>query len=711
MDCQIRAVEGEGNERTFVLSFSSEAPYTRWFGQEILDHTGECADLTRLNSIGVVLYNHKRDKVIGKINKAWIEDQRGYAEITFDSDAESEVIYQKVKSGTLKGVSVGYMVEDWEEVAPNKVSMDGRFTGPCSIAKRWIPYEISIVSVPADPTVGVGRSMTADEAAAWNETYARQLQYNKNIARGGKKQMTREQMLARQNEILQAARAESRAMTAEERAEFDTLQRSIEALDRAGATAGGEGSSRGAAAGEGGNNGDEGGEGNGDGARSAVENERARIRQIEEMCRDFGMNEQVRGFIDNGTTVEQVRAAVIEHMRQASAPVHTGVSVGDSAEDKFRRAAVDSLLLKAGLQIENPADGARQMIGMRMRDLAIECLQMDGTSERGLNRRNSDELYSLLSRGFYNPEAAFPAILDQTIEKAYREGHKKVAVTFDRFTKKGSLPDFKTHDNYYVAGPVGEFLEVPENGELKHDVFTDDKLPQRKLKTYGRQFTLSRKAFIDDDISLVTSLPARYAAAARKTINKQVFQILVNNPAIYDGTALFGSNHKNLLKTGTGVTQAAMQTMIMALANQKDQFGEAIIINPAQIVVPSGMKFDMYTLFNSPTINTTDNTQAVNPLYQYREQIEVVEDPTINALCGGMGNVMPWWLFGAAGDCDGIEVDYLNGQEIPNIRRMEAPGQLGFVWDIFLDWGISVMDYRGMVKNPGVKVETKLELA
>lgn len=519
--------------------------------------------------------------------------------------------------------------------------------------------------------------------------------------------MTREQMLARQNEILQRARTENRAMTAEERAEFDALQRSIEALDRAGATAGGEGGSRGAGEGDG-NEGEDGGE---EGTRSAVENERARIRQIEDMCRDFGMDEQIRGFIDNGSTVEQVRAAVIEHMRQAGAPVHTGVTVGDTAEDKFRRAAVDSLLLKAGIQIENPADGARQMIGMRMRDLAIECLQMDHTSETGLNRRNSDELYSILARGFYNPEAAFPAILDQTIEKAYREGHKKVAVTFDRFTKKGSLPDFKTHDNYYIAGPVGEFLEVPENGELKHDVFSDDKLPTRKLKTYGRQFTLSRKAFIDDDISLVTSLPARYAAAARKTINKQVFQILVNNPAIYDGTPLFGSNHKNLLKTGTGVTQEAMQTMIMALANQKDQFGEAIIINPGQIVVPSGMKFDMYTLFNSPTINTTDNTQAVNPLYQYRDQIEVVEDPTINALCGGMGNVMPWWMFAAAGDCDGIEVDYLNGQEIPTIRRMEAPGQLGFIWDIYLDWGISVMDYRGIVKNPGVKVETKLELA
>lgn len=517
--------------------------------------------------------------------------------------------------------------------------------------------------------------------------------------------MTREQMLARQKELLQQAKAAGRAMTEDERTEFDSLQRSIETLDRSAGGSTRDGAQRTAAG-----NGEDDEEGGDENSRTIAQ-ERSRIRQIEEMCRDFGMETQARDFIDNGSTVEHVREAVIEHMRQNGAPIRTGVNITDSAEDKFRRAAVDSLLLKSGLEIENPADGARQMMGMRMRDLAIECLQMDGTSEKGLNRRNSDELYSLLARGFYNPEAAFPAILDQTIEKAYKEGHRKVSVTFDRFTKKGSLSDFKTHDNYYIAGPVGEFLEVPENGELKHDVFKDDKLPTRKLKTYGRQFTLSRKAFIDDDIGLVTSLPARYAAAARKTINKQVFQILVNNPAIYDGTPLFGTNHKNLLKTGTGVTQDAMQTMIMALANQLDQFGEAIIINPAKIVVPSGMKFDMYTLFYSPTINTTDNTQAVNPLYQYKDSIEVVEDPTINALCGGMGNIMPWWLFGAEGDCDGIQVDYLNGQEIPTIRRMEAPGQLGFIWDIYLDWGINVMDYRGIVKNPGVKVNTRLELA
>ena len=185
LDCSIRAAEGEGKERTFTLSFSSEEPYTRWFGQEILDHSEGCVDLERLNSIGVVLFNHDRDKVVGKIDRAWIEEGRGYAEITFDADDASEKIYQKVQGGTLKGVSVGYMVEDWEEVMPNKQSADGRFTGPCSIAKKWAPFEVSIVSVPADPTVGVGRSFDEDGVDEAYETRLRQLQYNQNLKKGG----------------------------------------------------------------------------------------------------------------------------------------------------------------------------------------------------------------------------------------------------------------------------------------------------------------------------------------------------------------------------------------------------------------------------------------------------------------------------------------------------------------------------------------------
>lgn len=150
-------------ERSIELSFSSEEPYERWFGTEILEHKAESIDLARLNEIGVLLFNHDYDKVIGKIEKAWVENNRGKAKVVFDTDEDSEKIYQKVKSGTLKGVSVGYRVNNWEEVEQGAVSTDGRFQGPCSIATRWMPYEISIVSVPADATVGVGRSFSEND--------------------------------------------------------------------------------------------------------------------------------------------------------------------------------------------------------------------------------------------------------------------------------------------------------------------------------------------------------------------------------------------------------------------------------------------------------------------------------------------------------------------------------------------------------------------
>lgn len=177
----IRALEGEGNERKFELSFSSEEPYDRGWCVEILDHSPGAVDLTRLNDIGVLLFNHKRDNVIGKIERAWVEGARGHAIVEFDTDEDAEVIFQKVKNLTLKGVSVGYIVESFEEVMPNGTSADGRFKGPCDIARKWVPYEISIVSVPADPTVGVGRDYEPGKARkhapSLNE---RQLQINYN---------------------------------------------------------------------------------------------------------------------------------------------------------------------------------------------------------------------------------------------------------------------------------------------------------------------------------------------------------------------------------------------------------------------------------------------------------------------------------------------------------------------------------------------------
>lgn len=183
-----REAEDQDSRRR-TISFSSEEPYRRWFGLEILDHADNAMDLSRLNEVGVLLFNHKTDVVVGKVIRAWVEDRRGMAEVEFDTDDDAEKIFGKVKSGTLKTTSVRYSVDAWEEVVDGKTSADGRFTGPCQIARKWTPLEVSIVSVPADATVGVGRSDGQEGAPqpAAIATYERQIQINKNKTKFGGK--------------------------------------------------------------------------------------------------------------------------------------------------------------------------------------------------------------------------------------------------------------------------------------------------------------------------------------------------------------------------------------------------------------------------------------------------------------------------------------------------------------------------------------------
>lgn len=172
-----RAEEGPENSRKRILSFSSETPYRRYFGMEVLDHAENAVNLDRLNGSGVLLFNHDVNRVLGKVLRAWVENGRGYAEVEFDTDGDAEKIFGKVASGTLKTTSVRYTVDTWETVKAGAATADGRFAGPCEIARRWTPLEVSIVSVPADATVGVGRS---EGDGLDLSLYERQIQININ---------------------------------------------------------------------------------------------------------------------------------------------------------------------------------------------------------------------------------------------------------------------------------------------------------------------------------------------------------------------------------------------------------------------------------------------------------------------------------------------------------------------------------------------------
>ena len=173
-ECDLRVVDEE--KRIVELSFSSETPILRWGDYEVLSHKTGAVMLERINTTGCLLYNHNRDKVIGKVIKAQIKSKRGIATVQFDDDEESTVIYNKVKNKSLRGTSVGYVIYEMERVTKGK----GSAAQTTYTATRWEPLEISIVSVPADISVGVGRSVTeAAERGITNVDYQIKINQNK----------------------------------------------------------------------------------------------------------------------------------------------------------------------------------------------------------------------------------------------------------------------------------------------------------------------------------------------------------------------------------------------------------------------------------------------------------------------------------------------------------------------------------------------------
>lgn len=142
--------------RTATLAFASETPYERHWGIEILDVTATSMRQGRLRSGANLLMDHDWKDVVGVVESVEIgADRVARAVVRFGKSARAEEVWQDVRDGIRRNVSVGYMVHKAVLVE----SSDGLETYRVT---DWEPYEVSLVSVPADATVGVGRS--ADDA-------------------------------------------------------------------------------------------------------------------------------------------------------------------------------------------------------------------------------------------------------------------------------------------------------------------------------------------------------------------------------------------------------------------------------------------------------------------------------------------------------------------------------------------------------------------
>jgi phage major head subunit gpT-like protein len=190
---------------------------------------------------------------------------------------------------------------------------------------------------------------------------------------------------------------------------------------------------------------------------------------------------------------------------------------------------------------------------------------------------------------------------------------------------------------------------------------------------------------INDDLGALSDWAGEMGAAAAETEAQLFVALLLSNPVLNDGTALFHANHGNLAASGGAIDTTTLSAGRLAMRSQTGLGGvRPVAVSPTAIVVsPAGE-----TAAEQVTIALTPNaTTAVNP---FAGQLRVEVEPRLS------GNA--WYLFSQSA---AFQHAYLNGQRGPQVSSREGFDILGIEFRAVLDFGVGVRDHRFVYKNAG----------
>lgn len=642
----------EENPRTIEFSFSSEKPAKRYrrdkknklveYEEILLHESEENMDFSRLRAAGSLLYNHDSNQVIGRIDDVYYDalNKKCRCRATFDEDYESYKIMDKVKSGSIKGVSFGYIINDFELRKENKVEK--------LLATKWTPYEITITPIPLDENVGIGRSLE-----------------------GGVEEMEEKEEIRSEEEGKKKEDSKEESKKDDEKESEDNAAKEEESEKKE------EKSSKKCK---------KSGERELDIEMTMAKNEKQRCLEITKLCRSFNIpNERTEEFIEDDKTLDEVRAILLDEFKEKKRGLEVGgVEVTGNGRDNFTRDITSALMVKAGYGEGNEKEEIRNMAGMGFRDIAIQCLKYEGIDAA---RMNSDELF----KRALSANGAFTSVMDNTVNKSMAKAYEAAPTTFEKWTTKGSESNFKGSTRYRIS-EAGELTKITENGEFEFDEMTDEGV-KTSIATFGKTFGLTREALINDDLGILTRVPMAYVVAAKRGINKLVYKTLASNPTIYDKKKLFSSEHKNEGTAGA-LSVESIGEFRKLLRKQTNLKGKQVLNIPLKyILVPAALETKAEQLLLSSADINGAHSGVDNP---FRGKFELISDAELDGY-----SEAAYYGIGDKNVAESIVVSYLNGKEAPTLESQIAFDKLGINYRIFIDYGVNVVDYRAMVMNAG----------
>lgn len=412
--------------------------------------------------------------------------------------------------------------------------------------------------------------------------------------------------------------------------------------------------------------------------------QKARVNGIKDLFAMFGGKHQelqAKCVGDIDCSVDDAKDLLLAELGKSSTPSnkngneHIHAGNGNFVADGIRQA----LMARSGFE-KQESDNVYN--GMTLREYARMALTEKGI---GVSSYNAMQMVGM---ALTHSTSDFGNILLDVANKALLQGWDEAAETFELWTKKGQLSDFKTANRVGMGG-FPSLRQVREGAEYKY-VTTGDKGETIALATYGEIFSITRQAIINDDLNQLTDVPMKMGRAAKATIGDLVYAILTKNPKLSDGKALFSTDHKNLGSGAISVASIDDNRKLMRLQKEGER---ALNIRPAYMLVPVGLETLANQTIKSASVKGADiNAGIVNPIQNFADVIAEarLDDADPKA-----------WYLAAAQGTDTIEVAYLNGVDTPYIDQQEGFTTDGVATKVRIDAGVAPLDYRGLTKSTG----------
>ena len=593
-----------------LISKENEGERVDWWTDEVFIEKLD-VNGAKYERLNTFFKDHIRsvDSAIGKVENIRIEGGQLKADVVFGTDDDAEKVFRKYVDGILTDCSIGYKI--------NATTVEQRKGEPTLVTVTDFEIrELSAVGIGFDKGATVGRNLNSQEGDnSMNDELKKELESLRSAVDG---------------------------LTAEQKTRLQELEDKEKEAQRA--------------------------------LTTSVKDEQTRSSEILALATTGHLTlERASEFVSKGTSIDEVRKAVIDEKSRSS---HTVVVGGVPDAANMMRDVENSILLRCGVKIPDAKASENYFRGATLIDMVRHIIGI-----------NSMDRIDIAQRAMSNDQ--FTLLLGNVANRVMVANFEEQIGTYDAWTTNVDLPNFKLQTDVSVKNPNGRLSKLKEKGELE-SLELDENGEAWKLESYGNKFVFTRQMLINDDLGAFTNIIATFGQMAKRTSNGLVYDLLqakgdFANYKMSDNKALFHSDHKNM-GTAAALASASLSDARVLMRRQMDG-KTALNINPKYLIVSPENETIAKQLLTSESDLSGNNSGVTNI---HKNSLDLIVESELSA--------NPWFLAAARKTIKTGTLAGTGGQPIVQ-EKMKSAG--GVEFECLYDFGVMIEDFRGLYRNLG----------